>query len=56
MKKLTSYQAQNVEKKINIKTVSFIPAPATMKELTRCQVKDAKNASRQSASFQRQPP
>src|ERR1700709_60936 len=40
----------------HIKTVSFIPAPATMRELTICQGKDATSTSRQSASFQLQPP
>src|ERR1700710_2780750 len=40
----------------HIKTVSFIPAPATMTELTSCQAKDATSTSRQSASFQLQPP
>jgi hypothetical protein len=39
-----------------IKTVSFIPAPATMTELTHCQGKVATSTSRQSASFQLQPP
>jgi hypothetical protein len=40
----------------HIKTVSFIPAPATMRELTCCQGKDATSTSRHSASFQLQPP
>jgi hypothetical protein len=40
----------------HIKTVSFIPASATMTELTNCQAKDATSTSRQSASFQLQPP
>jgi hypothetical protein len=39
----------------HIKTVSFIPSPATMRELTNCQGKDATHTSRQSASFQLQP-
>src|SRR6266436_4278557 len=39
-----------------IKTVSFIPAPATMRELTHCQGKNGARASRLSASFQLQPP
>jgi hypothetical protein len=40
----------------HIKTISFIPAPATMRELTHCQAKDATSTSRQSASIQLQPP
>jgi hypothetical protein len=41
----------------HIKTVSFIPAPATMRELTiYYQGKDATSTSRQSAPFQLQPP
>src|SRR5258707_5610385 len=41
-----------------IKTVSFIPAPATLKELTNCQGKNGARGSRLSASFQlhRHPP
>jgi hypothetical protein len=39
-----------------IKTINFIPAPATIRELTRCQAKNAKSRSRPSASFQLQPP
>src|SRR5437588_11492066 len=39
-----------------IKTVSFIPAPATMRELTLCQGKNGARASRLSASFKLQPP
>jgi hypothetical protein len=40
----------------HIKTVSFIPAPSTMRELTIYQGKDATSTSRQSAPFQLQPP
>ena len=35
-----------------IKTVSFIPAPATIRELTDCQPNNATRASRLSVSFQ----
>jgi hypothetical protein len=40
----------------HIKTVSFIPAPATMTEHTFCEAKDATSTARQSPSFQFQPP
>jgi len=39
-----------------INTVSFISAPATIRQLTSCQGKNAPSASTQSASFQLQPP
>jgi hypothetical protein len=39
----------------SIKTVRFIPAPASMRELTSCQGKNTTAASRHSASFQLQP-
>jgi len=39
----------------SIKTVSFIPAAPTIRELTSCQAKNATRASRLSASFQLQP-
>src|SRR5882757_7054994 len=39
-----------------IKTVSFIPAPFTMRELTLCQGKNGARASRLSVSIQLQPP
>jgi hypothetical protein len=51
MRELTSCQGNDATS-----TVSFIPAPATMRELTHCQGKDATSTSRQSASFQLQPP
>jgi len=40
----------------SIKTVSFISAPTTMRELTDCQAKNSPRASRLSALFQLQPP
>jgi hypothetical protein len=39
-----------------MKTVSSIPVPATMRELTNYQAKDATSTSRWSASIQLQPP
>jgi len=39
----------------SIKAVRIIPAPATMRELTSCQAKNAPRASRLSDSFQLQP-
>jgi hypothetical protein len=39
-----------------INTISFIPATATMRELTLCQAKNARRRSTPSASFQLQPP
>ena len=47
-----TYSLSRQECHKSIKTVSFIPAPATMKELTSCQAKNAPRASRLSASFQ----
>jgi len=51
-----TYQLSSQECHKSIKTVSFIPAPATMRELTSCQAKNAPRASRMSASIQLQPP
>jgi hypothetical protein len=48
---LSSHQCQE-----QIKTISFFPAPATMRELTACQGNNARSRSRPSASFQLQPP
>jgi YHS domain-containing protein len=49
---LSSQECQGAE----IKTISSIPAPATMRELTLCQAKNARSRSRPSASCQHQPP
>jgi hypothetical protein len=46
--------SQGCHKHIN--TIRFNPAPATMTELTLCQAKDTTSTSRQSGSFQLQPP
>jgi hypothetical protein len=46
--------SQECQEQIN--TISFIPAPATMRELTSCQAKNARGTSTPSASFQLQPP
>jgi uncharacterized protein with PIN domain len=51
-----TYFLSSQECQEQIKTISFIPAPATMRELTRCQAKNAQSRSRPSASFQLQPP
>jgi hypothetical protein len=48
--KLSSQESQEQ------KTISFIPAPATMRQLTNCQGKNARSRCRSSASFQLQPP
>src|SRR6266481_4716661 len=50
-----TYQLSRQEWCKGIKTVSFISAPATMRELTRCQGKNGARASRLSASLQLQP-
>jgi hypothetical protein len=39
-----------------INTISFIVTPATMRELTSCQGKNARSRSTPSGSFQLQPP
>jgi hypothetical protein len=49
-----SLSSQKCQEEIN--TISFIPAPATMREPTPCQAKNARSRSRPSASFQLQPP
>jgi hypothetical protein len=51
-----TYKLSSQECQEQIKTISFIPAPATMRELTNCQAKNARSRSRPSASFQLQPP
>jgi hypothetical protein len=51
-----TYVLSSQECQEQIKTISFIPAPATMRELTNCQAKNARSRSRPSASFQLQPP
>jgi hypothetical protein len=51
-----TYSLSSQECQEQIKTISFIPAPVTMRELTPCQAKNAKSRSRPSASFQLQPP
>jgi hypothetical protein len=51
-----TYLLSSQECQEEIKTISFIPAPATMRELTSCQAKNARSRSRPSASFQLQPP
>ena len=52
----STYSLWSQECPKSIKTVRFIPAPATMRELTHCQAKNAPRASRLSDSFQLQPP
>jgi hypothetical protein len=51
-----TYILSSQECQKQIETVRFIPAPASMIELTLCQAKDATSTSRQSASFQLHPP
>jgi hypothetical protein len=46
--------SQECQEQIN--TIRFIPAPATMRELTNCQAKNARSRSTPSGSFQLQPP
>jgi hypothetical protein len=46
--------SQKCQEQIN--TIGFSPAPATMRELTSCEVKDARSRSTQSTSVQLQPP
>src|ERR1700712_1848824 len=51
-----TYLLSSQECQEQINTISFIPAPATMRELTNCQGKNARSRSTPSASFQLQPP
>jgi hypothetical protein len=51
-----TYSLSSQECQKQIKTISFIAASATMRELTNCQGKNARSRSRPSASFQLQPP
>jgi hypothetical protein len=51
-----AYLLSSQECQEQINTISFIPAPATMRELTSCQAKNARSRSTPSASFQLQPP
>jgi hypothetical protein len=51
-----TYLLSSQECQEQINTISFIPAPATMRELTNCQAKNARSRSTPSASFQLQPP
>jgi hypothetical protein len=46
--------SQQWQKQIN--TISIIPAPASMRELTNCQAKNARSRSTPSVSTQLQPP
>jgi hypothetical protein len=50
-----TYLLSSQEYQEEIDTISFIPAIATMRELTRCQAKNDRRRSRPSASFQFQP-
>jgi hypothetical protein len=40
-----TYQLSNQESQEQMNTMSFIPAPATMRELTGCQAKNARSRS-----------
>jgi hypothetical protein len=51
-----TYSLSSQECKEQINTISFIPAPATTRELTLCEGKNARSRSTPSASFQLQPP
>jgi hypothetical protein len=51
-----TYELSSQECQQKINNISFNPAPASMRELTRCQVKNASSRSTPSASFQLQPP
>src|ERR1700710_417156 len=51
-----TYKLSSQECQEQINTISFIPAPATMRELTSCQAKNARSRPTPSASFQLQPP
>jgi hypothetical protein len=51
-----TYPLSHQECQEQINTIRFIPAPATMGELTLCQAKNARGRSTPSASFQLQPP
>src|SRR5229473_1930066 len=50
-----TYRLSRQEWHNGIKTVSFIPTPASIRGLTYCQGKNGTRASRLSASFQLQP-
>jgi hypothetical protein len=50
------YKLSSQECQEQITIISLIPAPATIRELTRCQAKNARSRSTPSASFQTQPP
>jgi hypothetical protein len=49
-----SLTSQECQEQVN--TISIIPAPATMRELTDCQAKNPRSRSTPSASFQHHPP
>src|ERR1700704_6286641 len=51
-----TYFLSSQECQEQIKTISFIAGPVTMRELTYCQAKNARSRSRPSGSFQVQPP
>jgi hypothetical protein len=51
-----TYSLSSQECQEQIKNMSFIPAPATTRELTRCQAKNARSRSKPSTLFQLQPP
>jgi hypothetical protein len=51
-----TYQLSSHECQGQINTISYIPAQATMKELTNCQAMNTRSRSAPSASFQLQPP
>jgi hypothetical protein len=51
-----TYQLISHKYQEQINPISFIPAPATMRELTNCQAKNGRSRSTPSASFQLQPP
>jgi hypothetical protein len=50
-----TYQLSRQECQEQIKTINFIPTPASMRELTPCQGKNARSRSRPSAPFQLHP-
>jgi hypothetical protein len=51
-----TYKLSSQECQEQMKTISFIPAPDTMRELTNCHTKNARSRSRPSASVQLQTP
>jgi hypothetical protein len=51
-----TYKLSSQEWQEQINTISFIPAPVTMRELTCCQAKNGRSRSTPSTSFQLQPP